>query len=144
MLELRVSESEKVCAAPSGGHWGFQSPLPPAAAISAGLHSQTSLPGTGTLSWVAWPGAGIPAFHGALPQGRYPSQCLTTTLGCGTSAFCLSAPPTSLSMWLFLCILSCKTSTQLDSRWFRTMAVLYYSCSFGCGCARIRVMYTPI
>ena len=50
----------------------------------------TYLPGTGTLGWGAWHGAGTPYFS------DIPPKLLLTMVGSGTSPFCVSAPPTSL------------------------------------------------
>ncbi|KAF6094767.1 hypothetical protein HJG60_011865 [Phyllostomus discolor] len=48
------------------------------------------LPGTGTLGWGAWCGAGT-------PHSQYiPPKFLSTTHGLGTSPFHVSTPPTSL------------------------------------------------
>ena len=50
----------------------------------------TYLPGTRALGWGAWCGAGTPCSQ------NIPSEFLSTTCGCGTSLFCVSAPHTSL------------------------------------------------
>ena len=50
----------------------------------------TYLPGTGTLGWGAWCGAGTPC------SWDIPPKFLSTTCGCGTSPFHVCAPSTSL------------------------------------------------
>ncbi|XP_036091083.1 uncharacterized protein LOC118612937 [Rousettus aegyptiacus] len=55
----------------------------------------------GTLGWGPCCGAGTT--HGGPPQLRCPSQFLTTTCGCGTSLFHISAPLTSLDVASSVC-----------------------------------------
>ena len=51
---------------------------------------ETYLPGTGTLGWRAWCGAGTPHSWDS------PPEFLPTTHACGTSLFRIPAPPTSV------------------------------------------------
>ena len=53
------------------------------------------LAGTGTLGWGAWCGAGAPRSQ------DIPPEFLSTTRGCGTSLFRISAPPASLGGCVF-------------------------------------------
>ena len=50
----------------------------------------TYLPGTGILGWGSWCGAETPRSRDISPK------FLSTTCGCGTSLFCICAPPTGL------------------------------------------------
>ena len=95
LLELRGSESVQVslCVGflrrTALGSSNFSHRLNPHWFLQSEV-VETYLPVTGTLLWSAWCGAGT-------PQSRHiPPIFLSTTRGCGTSSFCIIAPPTSL------------------------------------------------
>ena len=79
-----------------------------------------SLLKTESLGWGLGVELGTPCLSRGTPQPRFPFQLLNTTGGCGTSSFCISAPHTSLLIWIWLLtyILSHKTSVQLEFRQF--------------------------
>lgn len=73
--------------------------------VLADVHSQLlwGLLFPALVLWAGESGVGLGPLdlQGGPLQPRYPSQFLTTTRGCGTSPFHVSAPPTSLNVASF-------------------------------------------
>ena len=89
----------------------------------------TYFPGTETLGWGAWCGAGTP--H----SWEFPPEFLFTTHGCRTSPFHISTPPTSLNVCGFFNSIVVRLLFNLISEgsegWlFHILAVI------SCGCVR--------
>ena len=125
-LEFRASESKLVHAWILRRMWVKPAALcltqPEAPLVFIAKSYGDFCSGTGSLGWGSGVGPEPLAPQVGPPQLRKPSQFISTTRGCGPS------PSVSLSllpvlMWL-LYILSCRTSIQLDFRWFWRMIVL--------------------
>lgn len=109
-LELRASESvsKSVCGLSKRSAWECSHPhltQPQAPRCSQPEIQGTFLPGSETLGWGTWCGAGTPRSSGweGPPQLRYLSQYSMVTHRCGTTPFCVSAPPTNLNVASSLC-----------------------------------------
>ena len=110
----------------------------------------TYLPGTGTLSWVVWCGAGIPHLWG-LPPNFYPphmgmgpqTQCLHIFMSLHLST-CLhiSTPPTHLDEYDFFNSLVVGLSYHSIFWWFWMIIVFSFSCNFCFGCVRRWAIFT--
>lgn len=94
---MSESTSKFMCGPFKKNTWDSSSSLSLSATIPAGFHSQELL---GPLflplePWLREPGVGLGPLS---PQPKYPSHLLTTSHGCGTNSFCVSASPTSLEI----------------------------------------------
>ena len=92
-----VSLNKSVCGFFKRDCLGLQNflSLPQSLLVFAARSTGAYLPGTGTLGWRAWCGAGTPHSQ------DIPPEFLSTMYGCGTSPSCISTPPTSLDKYGF-------------------------------------------
>ena len=84
----------------------------------------TYIPGTRTVGWWAWCGAGTPCSRDSSPE------FLSTTHGCGTSLFCISASPTSMGGCGFFNSVVVRLPFNSIFWWFWVMLVLNFICNF--------------